>query len=345
MYFENYFDKISNRKKSILDNNYIEFGHLCDLNNILIENFTHDFEEKNNIPYGTIEFLLVNYGMVGITKDDNNKYVVGIADLVSTSHYNYQKGDDVNITMFMSTDVYQRKVGIDCELIFNNSTRTPAIDIYTFSELFKDLDISLKVLIKKSRLINTPLARNEFERQQIQEMLNDIEVGNWKAIQSRLDKVEEFTENRKPLEVLELTKAEATNYLQYLNLCKNSLKEFFFTKYGHSLRNTSKVAQQSKDEVNDLDITSQILIDNMYKNRVQGWERVNRLFNTDFSCDFGELLKLERQKLNESVEEDKTEVETKDETDVEKEDETDVETEVETEDETEDKTEVEKEVK
>ena len=55
----------------------------------------------------------------------------------------------------------------------------------------------------------------------------------------------------------------------------------------------------------------------MYKNRVQGWERVNKLFNTDFSCDFGELLKLERQKLNESIEDDETEVETE----VEKEDE------------------------
>ena len=329
MYFEKFFDNLSNRKKSILENNYLEIAHLNDLNNILIENFSHDFEEKNNIPYGTIEFLLLNYGMVGITKDDNNNYVVGFANLMSTSHYNYQKGDNVNITMFMSTDVYQRKLGIDCELIFNNSTRTPATDIYTFAELFKDLDISLKVLIKKSRLINTPLARNEFERQQIQEMLNDIEIGNWKAIQSRLDKVEEFTENRKPLEVLELTQAEATNYLQYLALCKNSLKEFFFTKYGHSLRNTSKVAQQSKDEVNDLDITSQILIDNMYKNRVQGWERVNKLFNTDFSCDFGELLKLERQKLNESVEDAETEVETEVETDAETEVETEVEKEVE----------------
>ena len=325
MYFEDFFDNLSNKKKKVLENKYLEFGHLCDLNNILIENFVHDFEEKNNIPYGTIEFLLLNYGMIGITKDENDNFVVGFGNLMSTSHYNYQKGDNVNITMFMSTNVYQRKVGIDCELIFNNSTRTPATDIYTYAELFKDLDISLKVLIKKSRLINTPLARNEFERQQIQEMLNDIEIGNWKAIQSRLDKVEEFTENRKPLEVLELTQAEATNYLQYLSLCKNSLKEFFFTKYGHSLRNTSKVAQQSKDEVNDLDITSQILIDNMYKNRVKGWERVNTLFNTNFSCDFGELLKLERQKLNETIEDSKTEVDTE----VGSEDKTEVDTEVE----------------
>ena len=63
----------------------------------------------------------------------------------------------------------------------------------------------------------------------------------------------------------------------------------------------------------------------MHKNRVQGWERVNKLFNTDFSCDFGELLKLERQKLNESVDD----VETNVETDVEREVETDAATEVE----------------
>lgn len=329
MYFEVFFNSLSNKKKKVLENNYLEFGHLCDLNNILIENFTHDFEEKNNIPYGHIEFLLLNHGMVGICKDEKNNLVVGIANLMSTSYYNYQKGDKVNITMFMSDRVFEKTLGVDCEIIFNNTTRTPCIDLYTYSELFKDLDISLKVLIKKSRLINTPLARNEYERQQIQEMLNDIEIGNWKAIQSRLDKVEEFTENRKPLEVLELTQAEATNYLQYLALCKNSLKEFFFTKYGHSLRNTSKVAQQSKDEVNDLDITSQILIDNMYKNRVQGWDRVNKLFNTDFSCDFGELLKLERAKLNETVTSDGSNVETEEETEVEKEVETDAKTEVE----------------
>lgn len=331
MYFEQFFENVSNKKKKVLENNTLEFGHLCDLNNILIENFTHDFEEKNDLPYGYIEFLLLNYGMLGICKDEKNNLVVGIANLMSTSYYNYQKGDKVNITMFMSNRVFEKTLGVDCEIIFNNTTRTPCIDLYTYSELFKDLDISLKVLIKKSRLINTPLARNEFERQQIQEMLNDIEIGNWKAIQSRLDKVEEFTENRKPLETIELTKAEATNYLQYLNLCKNSLKEFFFTKYGHSLRNTSKVAQQSKDEVNDLDITSQILIDNMYKNRVQGWERVNALFNTDFSCDFGELLKLERAKLNETVEADESNVETEEKTEVETEEEKEVETEVKTE--------------
>lgn len=333
MYFEDFFNRLTNKKKKVLENNYLEIGHLCDLNNILIENFTHNFEEKNNLPYGYIEFLLINYGMVGICKDEKNNLVVGIANLMSTSYYNYQKGDKVNITMFMSDRVFEKTLGVDCEIIFNNTTRTPCIDLYTYSELFKDLDISLKVLIKKSRLINTPLARNEYERQQIQEMLNDIEIGNWKAIQSRLDKVEEFTENRKPLEVLELTQAEATNYLQYLALCKNSLKEFFFTKYGHSLRNTSKVAQQSKDEVNDLDITSQILIDNMYKNRVQGWERVNKLFNTDFSCDFGELLKLERAKLNETVTNDDSNVETEEKTEVETEVEKEVETEVEKEDE------------
>ena len=94
MYFEDFFNNLSNKKKKVLENNYLEIGHLCDLNNILIENFTHDFEEKNNIPYGTIEFLLLNYGMVGITKDENNNYVVGFANLMSTSHYNYQKGDN-----------------------------------------------------------------------------------------------------------------------------------------------------------------------------------------------------------------------------------------------------------
>ena len=37
MYFEDFFNNLTNKKKKVLENNYLEFGHLCDLNNILIE--------------------------------------------------------------------------------------------------------------------------------------------------------------------------------------------------------------------------------------------------------------------------------------------------------------------
>ena len=309
MSFFPYYEKLNNKRELKLVKDIQQFGHTFDLLNILSESFVHNFEELEKLPTGIIEQYLNTYGVCGVCEDENGKIVIGIADLMSTSYYNYQKGDNVNITMIGSNRVFNKKVGIDCELIFNNSTRTPNIDVMTFSSLLTEIDVSLDKIIKMTRYIKVPIVNNEKEKTQIEEIFSAIERGDLKAVTSLKNDIEKlmsaYTDTSdNDIKTIELTDVEKSNNIQYLTLLRNSLKEFFYTKYGHSIRNTAKVAQQSKDEVNDLSVTSLILPFNMLKNRKQGWERVNALFGTNYTCEFSDLINIEIMKTEEPETED-----------------------------------------
>lgn len=307
MSFFPYYEKLNNKRELKLVKEIQQCGHTFDLLNILSESFVHNFEEIEKLPTGIIEQYLNTYGVCGVCEDDSGKIVIGIADLMSTSYYNYQKGDNVNITMIGSDRVFNKKVGIDCELIFNNSTRTPTIDVMTFSSLLTEIDVSLDKIIKMTRYIKVPIVNNEKEKTQIEEIFSAIERGDLKAVTSMRNDIEklmsDYTDSSdNDIKTIELTDVEKSNNIQYLTLLRNSLKEFFYTKYGHSIRNTAKVAQQSKDEVNDLSVTSLILPFNMLKNRKQGWERVNALFGTNYTCEFSDLINIELMKTEEPEE-------------------------------------------
>ena len=306
MSFFPYYEKLSTKQELKLTKSIQQIGHTVDLLNILSESFVHNFEELEKLPTGIIEQYLNTYGVCGVCEDEKGKIVIGIADLMSTSYYNYQKGDNVNITMIGSNRVFNKKIGIDCELIFNNSTRTPTIDIMTFSSLLTEIDVSLDKIIKMTRYIKVPIVNNEKEKTQIEEIFKAIEDGNLKAVTSMKNDIEKlmtaYTDTNDNIKTIELTDVDKSNNIQYLTLLRNSLKEFFYTKYGHSIRNTAKVAQQSKDEVNDLSITSLILPFNMLKNRKQGWERVNALFGTNYTCEFSDLINIEIMRTEEPKE-------------------------------------------
>ena len=304
MSFFPYYENLTNKRELKLIKEIQQCGHSVDLLNILSESFVHNFEKLEKLPTGIIEQYLNTYGVCGVCEDENGKIVIGIADLMSTSYYNYQKGDNVNITMIGSDRVFNKKVGIDCELIFNNSTRTPTIDVMTFSSLLTEIDVSLDKIIKMTRYIKVPIVNNEKEKTQIEEIFSAIERGDLKAVTSMRNDIEKlmsaYTDSSdNDIKTIELTDVEKSNNIQYLTLLRNSLKEFFYTKYGHSIRNTAKVAQQSKDEVNDLSVTSLILPFNMLKNRKQGWERVNALFGTNYTCEFSDLINIELMRTEE----------------------------------------------
>ena len=307
MSFFPYYKNLTVKQEIKLEKSIQQIGHITDLLNILSESFVHSFEKIEKLPTGIIEQYLNTYGICGVCEDERGKIVIGIADLMSTSYYNYQKGDTVNITMIGSNKVFNKRLGIDCELIFNNSTRTPTIDVMTFSSLLTELDVSLAKIIKMTRYVDVPVVNNEKEKQQVEEIFNAIEDGNLKAITSfknDIDKlISQYTDSQEnEIKTIKLTDVDKSNNIQYLTLLRNSLKEFFFTKYGHSIRNTVKSAQQTKDEVNDLSVTSLILPTNMLKNRKQGWERVNTLFGTNYTCEFSNLINIEIMNTKDSEE-------------------------------------------
>ena len=67
--------------------------------------------------------------------------------------------------------------------------------------------------------------------------------------------------------------------------------------YGHAMINTSKLAQQSQSEVKDMDYISMVLPHNMLHSRLQGYDCLNKLFDTNYTCDFSDTWKHEWEEI------------------------------------------------
>lgn len=286
-----------------------KIAHFGDLLSINSELFYHTIEEEIGIPHGTCESILQTNGSMGICKDEDGTIVVGISNMASTSFYNYQKGDSVKITMYRSNKVFDCKLFEDCIVIFNNTARQPVLDLELYSNFLTEIDISLDRLIYKSRAIDIPIARDDNELKQIAEAIQALEDGNYKVVQSKLNLKDIMDQGHMYIDKISLSDVSTSDKIQYLTLLRNALKEQFYTKYGHCLKNTAKLAQQTKDEVDDLNVTSMILPYNMLKCRQEGWQHVNALFGTNFTCSFGPLVQFELDKMKEDEEVEDEEVE------------------------------------
>ena len=281
-----------------------KIAHFGDLLSINSELFYHSIEEEIGIPHGTCESILQTNGSMGICKDEDGTIVVGISNMASTSYYNYQKGDTVKISMYRSNKVFDCRLFEDCIVIFNNTARQPVLDLELYSNFLTEIDISLDRLIYKSRAIDIPIARDDNEFKQIKEAIQALEDGNYKVIQSRLQLRDILDTGTSYIDKISLSDVSTSDKIQYLTLLRNALKEQFYTKYGHCLKNTAKLAQQTKDEVDDLNVTSMILPYNMLKCRHEGWDAVNELFRTNFTCSFGPLVQFELDKMEEDESKD-----------------------------------------
>ena len=189
-------------------------------------------------------------------------------------------------------------------VIFNNTARQPGLDLELYSNFLTEIDISLDRLIYKSRAIDIPIARDDNELKQIKEAIQALEDGNYKVVQSKLNLKDIMDQGHMYIDKISLSDVSTSDKIQYLTLLRNALKEQFYTKYGHCLKNTAKLAQQTKDEVEDLNVTSMILPYNMLKCRQEGWNYVNELFGTNFTCSFGPLVQFELDKMEEDESKD-----------------------------------------
>ena len=270
-----------------------KFAYMTDLIIFLQSMFKHDIENMsldNGIPIGTIEKYLITNGICAFTKH-NGKIVVGVASTVGVTPYSV--GDTVIITLEDAT-VLERKIGIDAAVMYNNTLRLPDFNVVKYADMFTEVDTSLKCLLHNTRLHPIPIARDRQTKAQIESALKDIDSGKTTSILSE-NILEDLITNTKSetIPVANITDVNASDKIQYVSNFYNDLRKRFFTMYGHAMINTSKLAQQSQSEVKDMDYISMVLPHNMLHSRLQGYDCLNKLFNTNYTCDFSDTWKQE----------------------------------------------------
>lgn len=283
-----------------------KFAYMSDLIIFLQSMFKHDIENMsldNGIPIGTIEKYLITNGVCAFTKH-NDKIVVGMASTVGVTPYSV--GDTVIITLEDAT-VLERKIGVDAVVMYNNTLRMPDFNVVKYADMFTEVDTSLKCLLHNTRLHPIPIAKDRQTKAQIESALKDIDSGKPTSILSE-NILEDLISNTKSetIPVANITDVNASDKIQYVSNYYNDLRKRFFTMYGHAMINTSKLAQQSQSEVKDMDYISMVLPHNMLHSRLQGYDCLNKLFGTNYTCDFSDTWKHEWEEICTETEGDKS---------------------------------------
>ena len=173
----------------------------------------------------------------------------------------------------------------DVVIGFNNILKTPCYDIEVDAETLSEVDISLLYLIHYTRLYPIFKAADEKKRDKIITAFKNMEVGKPLTI---IDQplLEELGIETQSIKTETLTNPELAKVIQFTSKLREDIKRWHFTKYGQTINSSSKLAQETVDEVNGAVSASLIIPLSMLAARRAMIDEVNRKFGTDITVDF-----------------------------------------------------------
>lgn len=168
---------------------------------------------------------------------------------------------------------------------FNNITKIPCIDVAVDSQTLAEIDLSLLYLIHYTRLYPIFKAADEKTRDKIITAFANMELGKPLTI---IDKplLEDLGIETESIQKELLTNPELAKEIQFTAKLREDVKRWHFTKYGQTINSSSKLAQETVDEVNGAVSASLIIPLSMLAARRAMIEEVNRKFGTDIKVDF-----------------------------------------------------------
>lgn len=187
--------------------------------------------------------------------------------------------------------VYQGIIGKDIIIGYNNSIRTPERGIEFYSEQFSEIDSAIGINVKHSKVSSVPVARNGKVKKAIQEILSKVQLGDYEAIadDNILDQM--IDGSKEPFQILHLTQPEQIERVQYLSKLYDDLLRRLWTKYGHSMNSTGKMAQVNEMELEGYESYSKIVPFDMLESRQEFLDACNAAFGTNWTVTFGEAWK------------------------------------------------------
>ena len=175
---------------------------------------------------------------------------------------------------------------------FNNKTFTPDLNIIYASEFLTEYDVSLRNQIIYSRLFPIPTADDDKTATVLQEMLDDMHTGRIKVITSKnvFKQLcpEQAGGSNNGIEVVQLSDPKASDHIQYLDHGKDDILRWFWRQYGMDIQASSKMAQQTVDEVKAGSEQSMIIPHERYHCRQEEAAELKRVFGWDVTIEFTE---------------------------------------------------------
>lgn len=268
---------------------------------ILLEMVSTMFSYANcPFPSEFLELYLLIFGKCAVFLNDNKKLTVSFCSFVGTLD-SYGRGKDLICTTengeSYSFDDWETSDKV--VVIFNNKYHSPDLNIGITSDFLSETDKSLRNAIVNTRFSKVLRAGNEMQKTLLEKAVDNNENGKPQVVVSS-NILEDENQNLS----VDLTNPEQSDKLQYLSKLHTDILRRFFNLYGMSTQGIDKVAQMTKEEVQNGSNASFIIPCDRLEERVKGITRVNNVFGTDIKVDFSECWKNEYKKVKGEVKND-----------------------------------------
>ena len=290
-------------------------------NGILTEALSFMFD-RNGLPkeleQNFIEPLLLEFGICGVWACKTGEYVATYCSLGGDP---YPDGlGSIAICSTLNGEVKEFKDwrnNPDVCVMFNNITKTNDLILEQTANTLSEIDTSIKLQLKHSRLYPIPVVRDAKEKKAFEDVLTKIDSGEQNAVISEniLDDV--FGKDGRGVYTVDMTRPEMADHIQYLTHAKDDVWRFWWQLYGMNSQGTSKMAQQSVEEVSNNDCASLIIPLERLKQRKLDTEILNKKFGWSVTVDFSEAWRARVEKAEEPIEETEVEETEVEETEVE----------------------------
>lgn len=181
----------------------------------------------------------------------------------------------------------------DVAIIFNNSIYSPDLSIGMTSDMLMETDISMKANLIHARLHPVPIAQDDKVLKAIQQAEKDITDGKLTTVLN--DDVLADIGDAKDIAIptINFTEVKNSDKIQYLAKFRDDIMRWFYSLNGMNSQGSSKMAQQTVDEVNQDSCSSMIIPHDRYRCAVEGCDMCNEKFGDDpdwieASVDFSE---------------------------------------------------------
>lgn len=209
-------------------------------------------------------------------------------------------GEPMSGNKLKSGETMRGTIGVDCVVIPNNFLYTDDFPLfYSFANRLTEVDISLDLNVFFARLAPLIKVADEATKQAVDNVLNNILVGEMKSIVC--NDMEMDIEGFSSIETFNITDVKDVDKIQYLSKYHDDLLRRLYTLGGHSMAGTQKMAQQSAFEVGQNDTISMIYPMERLATLKEGIEQMNKVFNTSASVKYSDAWQVEREKIETQI--------------------------------------------
>lgn len=265
-------------EKFIKENNITYFYYF------LLEKMLSIFE-YDNIPDGVdiniLETILCENGSVGIfkSKSDSSKYIC-VRGSRSKNLNEYGLGE--NYTGATVGYNYDEKIDENCIIGYNNKLyQSDCNFLYKYALLLNEIDISLDLNVKYSRLLPIPRVKDNKEKIAIENSFNAIKNGTFATVIDT-ETLSRFIDTNKD-SLLKLTDVKDSDKIQHLTNLREEVMKIIMSELGVKIDVKNKGAQVNSTELNAFNDYVNNAIYSKYTERVKMCDNFNKVFGGNWS--------------------------------------------------------------